>query len=208
MPGRYFSFNSCRPIDPAHFIRGQAPRNLHSTLGEETSAIENQRGLMQALTSDAQVRGGRKRANGPRIKIRFDLQDRNGQRERSSIHDHQNRVGGYAPRSAAFKGLGRHGYTDRLALEDNGDAILVFRAVPLRWYLRSMDCAECEVLRRVAEDLCHKYEGARDSMFRLPETANSDQLNRAKSRVNEARLDFEVARIELQRHQRTHSGRT
>lgn len=68
-----------------------------------------------------------------------------------------------------------------------------------------MDCLTCEQLTAEFERLERKCAAAKGRMSELCDTSDSREYNHAKVQVNDAWLDSEVARIELERHQRTHS---
>lgn len=67
-----------------------------------------------------------------------------------------------------------------------------------------MECSQCEVLRMAYETLEKKYAKARGRFTELYTSPHAGDFKRARARADEARLDYEVARIELERHQRTH----
>lgn len=67
-----------------------------------------------------------------------------------------------------------------------------------------MDCAQCDVLRRVFEDLERIYFEARARFSGSSQCPDADKFNKAQQWLNEVRLDYEVARIELERHEHTH----
>lgn len=69
-----------------------------------------------------------------------------------------------------------------------------------------MGCAKCDVLRRVAEDLEHKYAEAIESLNMLHDTSDSVLCSRAKTNADDARLDYQLARFDLEAHQRQCTG--
>jgi len=68
-----------------------------------------------------------------------------------------------------------------------------------------MDCARCDTLRRALDDLEREYAACRGLLNRVRESGDAEKYNRAKVRVEEARLDYEMAHFELDRHRRAHA---
>jgi hypothetical protein len=67
-----------------------------------------------------------------------------------------------------------------------------------------MDCLTCEQLTAEFERLERRCAEARARMSELYNAPDAREYNRAKVQANEAWLDSEVARIELEKHERTH----
>lgn len=67
------------------------------------------------------------------------------------------------------------------------------------------DCLTCEQLTAEFERLERRYAEAKGYLTNIAKTAVADRYNRARMQADEARLEYEVARIELERHQRTHT---
>ncbi|HTA44951.1 MAG TPA: hypothetical protein VK789_21025 [Bryobacteraceae bacterium] len=68
-----------------------------------------------------------------------------------------------------------------------------------------MDCLTCDQLAAECERLERNCTEARGYLSEARGTSGVKQYNIAKAQANEAWLDSEVARIELERHRRTHS---
>jgi hypothetical protein len=69
----------------------------------------------------------------------------------------------------------------------------------------AMDCAECEKLKRAFNGLERVYAAARDRLDAVSKSGNAETSSYAHAVLNTIRLDCEVARITLERHQRTHA---
>jgi hypothetical protein len=68
-----------------------------------------------------------------------------------------------------------------------------------------MDCLTCEQLAAEFERLERNCTQARDYLTEARQTSGVKLYSLAKVAANEAWLGSEVARIELERHQRTHA---
>jgi hypothetical protein len=67
-----------------------------------------------------------------------------------------------------------------------------------------MDCLTCEQLTAEFERLERHYATARGHLDGFSGISNAELYNRMRRESDDARLEFEVSRIELERHQRTH----
>jgi hypothetical protein len=90
-----------------------------------------------------------------------------------------------------------------LWLEAGVSALLWTRAIPVL-SPSQVDCAQCDVLRRALEDIEHIYAEARGRFSELTQRPDVDTFDKARAWLNEVRLDYESARIGLERHQRIH----
>lgn len=69
----------------------------------------------------------------------------------------------------------------------------------------AMDCAECDRLLAEYERLEQAYATAVNVLNSSAETANVSEYMRLRAAADEARLDSEVARLQLEQHKRVHS---
>jgi hypothetical protein len=68
-----------------------------------------------------------------------------------------------------------------------------------------MDCVTCEQLTAECERAEKHYAVACGQLSVFSKTASAGTYRAVKEFTEEARLEYEVARIELERHQRTHA---
>lgn len=71
-----------------------------------------------------------------------------------------------------------------------------------------MECLTCEQLTAEYERAERNSAEARGKLSELRESGDVDKYTRAKALANEAWLESEVAKIILERHQRTHTKAT
>jgi hypothetical protein len=71
-----------------------------------------------------------------------------------------------------------------------------------RWY---MACSECDRLQAECARLEQAYETALNTLDIRIDTSPASEYMRLRAAVAEARIDSEVAHLELQRHKRVHS---
>ena len=74
-----------------------------------------------------------------------------------------------------------------------------------QWYRLPMDCLTCEQLQAESERLRERYYEARAYLDSIAGTSKLAAYTRARTEANNAWIEAEVARIELDRHQRTHA---
>lgn len=67
-----------------------------------------------------------------------------------------------------------------------------------------MDCLTCEQLTAEFERAQQRYSEARAQLTACNETSNAKTYRAVKEYAEDARMEYEVTRIELERHQRTH----
>lgn len=67
-----------------------------------------------------------------------------------------------------------------------------------------MGCMECARLLVEYEVLDGQYASAVNSLAARRETASAPEFTKLRVAADEARLDAELARLELERHQRVH----
>lgn len=65
-------------------------------------------------------------------------------------------------------------------------------------------CAECDHLRGKFDRLERRYAHAYGVLTSFADTARASEYNRLKATADEARIDSEIARLELEQHRRVH----
>jgi hypothetical protein len=71
--------------------------------------------------------------------------------------------------------------------------------------LKGMECGQCDRLRLEYERLERAYAAAIDTLTTRSDTAPAAEYIRLRTFADDARLDSEVARLELEKHKRIHS---
>jgi hypothetical protein len=68
-----------------------------------------------------------------------------------------------------------------------------------------MECAECKRLMVEFEKVGRSYTAAMKALLARRETAPSLEYVRLRTANDEARIDYESARLDLEQHKRTHA---
>jgi hypothetical protein len=68
-----------------------------------------------------------------------------------------------------------------------------------------MECAVCIALKHAAETLECEFENARGLLGELLESPDAARYQQARRITEDARLNYKVARLELEQRQRTHA---
>ena len=68
-----------------------------------------------------------------------------------------------------------------------------------------MDCVQCDTLTRTFEDIERIYAEARGCLSEVAQWSDINALGKARVWVNQVRVEYEVARVELERHQEIHT---
>ena len=68
-----------------------------------------------------------------------------------------------------------------------------------------MECSECDRMMVECEMVGHSYTTAMKALIAGRQTASSSEFIRLSTANDEARIDYEVAVLELEQHKRTHA---
>lgn len=66
------------------------------------------------------------------------------------------------------------------------------------------ECVSCDQLKSKFHRLERDYAAARGYLKDIAATSQIENYSRAKEKADDAGVEYEVAKIELERHQRTH----